>query len=368
MALGLWFAAQPLGLPMACLAIIGAPLFAPSAAFAQTTTIPASIITKTAQLTPDEVRTVNQYAEQAAQNLSSDDPSAIGTARERVLSPLSTRGIGVPFRLAYSNAVCPVAEPLTSNDDELIAVNALRVLGEVGTDRSLNALERSLDHPAVAVRYTAAYGLLRTFEALSKETPAVSPERVQSLLARLGEMIRNEEDPWILDVSVRALIAASKIERQNFEAIPAAAILQMAEATGNRVRTIPAYEENLDRLTFMLRATVACRDALTNTGRPLPAPAARAAAGLSGHTLAFTVARVESGVENQEELDLLRSLVRSAQASMFFAATAIDPGGTQNPPRNIDPSEPNFVEQANREIEKLYAPPYSTPRGRFDRA
>ncbi|MCA9287890.1 MAG: HEAT repeat domain-containing protein [Phycisphaerales bacterium] len=348
--------------------MVGLPLLAPSAALAQTATIPANIITKTAQLTPDEVRTVNEYAEQAARNLSSTDPDAIRTARERILSPFSTRGMGVPFRLAYSNAVCPVAERLTTNDDELIAVNALRVLGEVGTDRSLNAIERSLDHPAVAVRYTAAYALLRTFEALSKETPAVSPDKVQSLLTRLGEMIRNEEDPWILDVSVRALIAASKINRQNFEAIPAAAIQQLAEATGNRVRTIPAYEENLDRLTFMLRATVACRDALTDTGRPLPAGAARAAAGLSGDVLAFAVARVESGVESQEERDLLRSLVRSAQASMFFAATAINPSGTQTPPEQIDPTSRNFVEQANREIQKLHAVPYSFPRGRFDRA
>lgn len=371
-------------------------LWCGSPAVAQSVTIPPATITATTPVSQTDQNTIRQYVAQWSPGLSSEDPSEIATSRTRLLAPLETDGIGVPFRLAYGNEVSAAVEPLLRENDELIVINALRILGEVATDRSVNSIETILAaNPAAnpggnganpsadvrtlpGVRYTAIYALVRTFEAVAGESPAVSPERIRAMIDRLGQIVRTDEDPWILDVGVRALLAAGTIEKQNFESIRAAAYTQVGDAVSERVRSLDDTVPGEDRLYFAVRAAVAMRDALTDR-RSLPAAAAKAGAAMSGDMMAFAQARIEAGVDHPtEERRLLAQIVTASQASMFFAARAINPASNPPTPPSlgplINPSDPNqrpqdaeFRRQAPTEVRKLETSPFDFPSGRFAR-
>lgn len=330
------------------------------------------MITSATPLNREQTSQISTYIAAHIADLRSDEPERISTARSRLLAPLERRGIGVPFRLAYSNALCPELEPLASAEPEIVAVNALRLLGEVATDRATNSLQTALDHPSPGIRYTGVYGLIRMYEAITAESPAVAPERCQALIGRLGEMIRNDPDPWILDACVRALIAAGAIDKPNFEALRAAAYTELASSVADRVRLLPMEEDGVDRLYFILRSTVATRDALSDR-RSLSSGAARAVADLGGNVLAFAAARIDRGRLPDDERRLLVSLVSSSQATVFFAAGAIMP---DRPTPPVPPAlgdlvrerrDADFLRMSRDEIRKLYTDPYSFPAGRFDR-
>lgn len=350
-----------------------------SSASAQTVVIPDAVITSSVPLNRDQTAQIAQLVAESVPDLSSDDPELVGQARNRLLAPLEKAGIGVPFRLAYSNALTPELEPLARDERELTAVNALRILGEIATDRATLAVETAVDHPGVGIRYTAVYGLARTFDAVATESPAVAPPRIEQLISRLAELVRNEPDPWILDVAVRALVAAGSIDKENYENIRAMAYASLCEAASTRVRTLPMEEDGVDRLFFILRAGVAARDALTDQ-RSLPAAAASNAAALGGDTLAFAAARIQRGNIAEEERTLLTSMSLASQAMVFFAGTSIS-GST--PPRTpealpdlrnrdmddraVRTRDQEFIRRAVAEIDRLYSSPFSFAARRFNR-
>jgi len=343
-----------------------------SPALAQVASVPDAVITSTSSLTQPQIAQIEEVVRAGVADLTNDDPELVGAARTRLLAPLEKAGIGVPFRLAYSNLLCPQLERLATGGDELTAMNALRLLGELATDRSTNSVEPALDHAGSDVRYTAVYSVGRTFEAVASESPAVAPSRVRALIDRLAERIRNEPEPWILDVAVRAMITAGLIDKDNFEDVRAHAYQQLAAAAADRVRTLPLEESGTDRLIFMLRASVAIRDAI-NDARSLSTDAARSGAAFGGDVLTFAAARVQRGEVVPEERELLNSLARTSQANTYFAAGVIDTRASLPTPAPIPPlaqdggNDDAFVRAAVQEVDRLYQPPFNFERGRFNR-
>lgn len=343
-----------------------------SAAQAQVATIADSVVTSTRPLSQTDLAQIEALIRESVPLLTGDDPEAAGNARNRLLAPLEKDGVGVPFRLAYSNALCPLIEPLAGNDDEVVAINALRILGELATDRATNTVEPGLNHTAVGVRYTAVYSVGRTFEAIAGESPAVAPQRAHALIDRIAELLRNESDPWILDAAARALIAAGAIDKENFEDVRAHAYNQLSTACSDRVRSLPMEEDGVDRLYFMLRAAVAVRDAFNDTSRSLSTEAATAGAALGGDALTFAILRIQRGDIGADERSLLNSLAKTSQANIFFAAGVVNPTANLPTPQTLpDPREPrndaDFVRRAVAEIDRLYTAPFSFPARRFER-
>lgn len=343
-----------------------------SPASAQVASIPDAVVTSTTSLTQPQVTQIEQVVREGVADLTSGDPDRVSAARARLLAPLEVAGIGVPFRLAYSNLLCPQLERLVTGDDQQTAMNALRILGELATDRSTNSVEPALDHAGSDVRYTAVYSVGRVFEGVAAESPAVAPTRVRALIDRLAELIRNEPEPWILDVAVRAMITAGSIDKDNFEDVRAHAYQQLAAACSDRVRSLPLEESGTDRLYFMLRASVAIRDAI-NDARSLSPEAAQSGAAFGGDVLTFAAARVQRGELAAGERELLNSLARTSQANNYFAAGVIDPRQPLPTPAPIPPlnadggNDDAYVRAAVSEVDRLYQAPFRFDRGRFNR-
>ncbi len=367
------------GLPRRLLVALGLSICVPAAlpswggAFAQSVTIPDSVIVSSSPLGPNEQDLIVRFVRENVADLTGDDPEAAGLARNRLLAPLEKDAIGVPFRLAYSNALCLQVEPLAGDERELVSINALRLLGEVATDRATNSLEPALDHIGTGVRYTAVYSIGRTFDAVATESPAVAPARVRALIDRLAELIRNEPEPWILDRAVRTMISAGAIDRENFDGVRGHAFAQLAAAVSDRVRSLPLEEGGAERLYFLLRASVAIRDAFNDTSRVLPVDAASAGAALGGDALTFAAARIQRGDVAEDERALLNSLAKTSQANVFFSAGAIAPTAPPLPTPEPLPdlteqrNDDLFVRRAVAEIDRLYSSPFSFPARRFDR-
>lgn len=345
-------------------------------AAAQVASVPDAVITSATSLSPAQIAQVQQVVDQDLAELISDNPETASAARNRILAPLEKPGIGVPFRLAYSNQLCPQLERLAVGENEVVAMNALRILGELATDRSTNTIEPAIDHAGSDVRYTAVYSVGRVFDAVATESPAVAPARVRALIDRLAELIRNETEPTILDVAVRAMITAGSIDKDNFQDIRAHAYTQLSQAASDRVRTLPMEEDGVDRLTFMLRASVAIRDAI-NDARSLSPEAAKAGSAFGGDVLTFAAARVQRGDISAEERELLNALSRNSQANNYFAASVVDAGVTLATPTQLPDLTPDggdvarnddaFLRAAVEEVDRLYVRPFNFERGRFNR-
>ena len=52
----------------------------------------------------------------------------------------------------------------------------------------------AMEHPSDQIRYTAVYAVGRIGEAVATESPAIAPQRIDALIAKTAELIRNEED------------------------------------------------------------------------------------------------------------------------------------------------------------------------------
>jgi hypothetical protein len=353
------------GLPRRLLAALGLSLCVlsavPGVASAQQAQIDQATMTSITSLNSSQTAQIEAYVREPLADLASEDPELVGQARNRLIDPLETRDIGVPFRLAYSNALCPELERLATSENELTAINALRVLAEIATDRSSLAVEGAVDNPGVGVRYTAVYALGRIFDTVAREAPAVAPQRVSAMMDKAGETIRNEEDHWVLDAAVRALVAAGSIDKDNFRDTRDRAYQTLADAVAGRIHTFATDEGGPERVQFMLRAAVALRDALTDT-RALSRPAATAAAAMGGETLAYLAERVQVGGDlAPEEREVLQSISRTTQAAIHFAGTAAgasNPAPTPLPDLRGTPTDPGanddaFIRAVVAEITRL---------------
>ncbi len=248
------------------------------------------------------------------------DYDAIRAARQAILTPLRGQNVSVFFRLAYSDSLRPVITPLVKNPSDDIAINAIRIAGEIGTTDGAQLCVLALDDPRAGVRMMGASGLARTFSVLWT-TPTIQPVPFAQIEGRLAAALAREKDPEVLDGFAMAYESAMQIP----SAIPEAqniAIRSVATRFGEIVRQ---KQVDPSAVPALLRASKSVLDTLTQpAGGGKPAnDTLREAGGFGGDLMGYALRRLRAGETGDAERQQLSVLVGQAQNLVSVSGTLL---------------------------------------------
>jgi hypothetical protein len=300
--------------------LVSAALAAAAPALAQPGSLDPTAITAQA---PSEAQqqAIREYPSAPLRDLGSDDPAAIRAARARLLEPLQNPQASVRFRQLYSDAIAPALARNAEGKSDRASVNALRILGELATPAAIDALEARLADPRLAVRYAAVAGLERSLASIRVTSPAITQDRVNQTIAKLGERLAAEADPDVAGVLTRALGTLFAFERAGFDNVRPLAISTLAAQFRAK---LPGLKEAPGRamLPAMLTAAVAARDALTNSRLPLTDTSRKDAAEVQGHAFAYVFRAVRNGELNDQPdaRAIAAQVVAAAEAGITVAS------------------------------------------------
>ncbi len=290
--------------------------------------LPATIVEKS-PLSTEDMQAIDKFLAPRIPDLSSTDPAVMKKSRDELLRPFRNPRISVATRQYISDKL--IAE-LNKNAGakDLIAVNALRIAGDMATSASSALLEEKLKDANDAVRYAAVSGLERTMEAVATRSPAITSDRVQGLVAKLGEVIVDPKSTTdVTDAGVRALKRAMEIIRPGFEIRPLA-VRTLASAIGKLCERVDAP------VKVLVRAGDIIREALTNNNPNLQLQneSLTQAATMSGQLLSWCACQIKKGKMpvGQEALRVeAAQIVKVAESSVLLCGTRVNkPWPTQN--------------------------------------
>lgn len=341
---------------------------------AQTRDLPENIVTSTESLSGDRLNTVREYASAALRDLRSDRASTRREARARLLRPLTVDGVSVTFRLGYGRELVPALREMARESEETIAYNALVIAGELATDQASEVLVEHIDDERQAIRYGAAFGLARTFDAVANRAPAITRDQIRRLISLLGERIREEQEPWVMDGVVRALIAAGAISSGTFEEVRPRAYSELAQGIGSRVRALRDADEIDDTadtvLISALRTGEAIRDLWLRDAR-LPRDAALATVALSADVLSF-VDQASGWDLSEEHRRMLLQLTSVSENVIFFARDSLDPDAGARPTQMAEMLRDGHRNRMREELRRMIGSggtltrePFNFPDNRF---
>ncbi len=224
-------------------------------------------------------------------------PAEIKKSRNAMLEPLRGDQVSVQFRLEYTRQLVATLKPLSSDQDEIIAVNALRITGELATAGSVDILAEALKDKRPGVRHAAATGFKRTFVAIERTAPAIGTgQQALRTLDALKAALEAEGDPHVLEEIVLAFQQATKIPSQQLGGMRDAAMDALALATSAKLAkggVSPDAERALRRGAQTIREAVS-----DNIGANQPRiddGVLRRAAAMAGDLLAYVYNRLKDG-------------------------------------------------------------------------
>lgn len=353
--------------------------------------LPPDVVSSTTQLSGPQRETVRGFIGTHAPNLSSSDPTTLIRSRADLMGPLQGSDVGVSFRTAYSEELDKVLQPLVTSDTDLIAVNALRLAGELSTRQGAALLEKALASKKITVRYAAIAGIDRTFQNLARTAPAMNVDSARDLARKLDPILRGESDASVFDVAVRAVMAAGTLDRDGWGNLRDDAMGILAPAVSDRFQKLGAAAAAPSMMQSLIRACGAGRDALAITGgRPLSTDSQKLAAGMGGDALAYAQRLVKAKVfanvaaedaEADQQAKIQARTTLSDLAAVGFATVSFANDGLGGPALPSRPlaellrtataqDDARFLENVREIIGPegaMTKPPMSFPRERFNK-
>lgn len=264
--------------------------FATLPAHAQGEGLPTDI-RRAPQLTAAQEQAVQSYVKEHVANLASDNPQFIKRDRTALLEPLADAEASPKFRFTYAEALIPTLETLAGNANEMVVINAMVLAGDLATAQGVNYLTKGLTAAKPAVRYQAAFGMRRTFEALAAmPSPTINDEQRAAAIEAIAGRIKDEADAVVLDGLVYAALEATKAP-----ATRNVALVQLGRAMSAKVRSVGGKAVADSMAQVMLRAGAGLRDSLAATQAGQASDdAVMATAEAAGAMIAYCVKAVES--------------------------------------------------------------------------
>lgn len=297
-------------------------------AMAQPCQIDAAITTSMT-LTDAQRQTIAACAQEHAANLTSDDAEKRKAARNALLSPLEGAGVTVAFRTEMWRALEKSLRDIAANPDDRIAVGALIIAGDLATETSTGMLTRTLTSPRPALRFQAAYGLRRTFEAAAIALPAVQSATATSALDALRDAAVKEQDGQVLKAYVAAILAGGNLPSGSFPTAESDAVTALCIGVSGNIKARAAKLPDQSALEAYHKSVRGVRDIFAQPNARMTAVSANAAAELSGRTIALAVRTLKSN-EFQPASEASRGeLVNAVAASetlIQLAANTLSPG------------------------------------------
>ncbi len=272
----------------ACLILSAASLMVmPAFVSAQLQTLPTEIVSSQGGLSSEQKAQIEKFVSDHVKALSGE-AKAMREARVTLLSPLTSVQIGLPFRSEYSESLLK-SLPEIARGGGPKGVNAILILGEVATTKSLDVIESLLDASEPAVRFASASAINASFEQVRAKSPSLAAERVKSSLAKLAARLGAEQDALVFDSLVRASLAAGRINQSGYEQLRGIAADALSKALAERLAAGTVGAKDAAMLQATLRAALAFRDelAIEERNRGVAGNAARLAAGVLKNVTSF---------------------------------------------------------------------------------
>ncbi len=164
-------------------------------------------------LTPQQRDQIRTYAEFYCNELATGDIPAAERAKRQLLDPMRAPRVTGEFRQAYSRVLTPRLGEVIDGDNPHAAVNAMQLVGFLGTPAAMDVLKDhidSKDENRFEVRLWAAKAFRMAAEAGRLEADDLNP-----LLRRYGAACRSETNPSVLRRQFEAIASVdSAIARE----------------------------------------------------------------------------------------------------------------------------------------------------------
>lgn len=291
--------------------------------------LPAEVIGRAPQLSPDDVTKIKEFTKAKLADFASGDIDKIKRARNELISPFASPGASVPFRIKYGQALAEAnLGELARSKDAGVAINALRVAGEVASTDTLPLVLEGLSADEVSVRVAAAAALSRTMEEVAGRPPALRPESLVDAIKKAGETLPKERDARAFDAIVRALEPALRISATEYKDAKPAAIRILNARVAERLKA-SAFDHDPGVVETTLRVVVSFRDELSRNARSLPEQDVKDLAAFAGDVLAWASKQVSTGKvpQGSDHRGLMSQLLGASENTIYFAMAPLGAAG-----------------------------------------
>lgn len=328
-------------------------------------------------LSAEQQAEVARCAQENAANLGSPEHDKRKNARLLLLRPLDNPQVSTAFRINYAKALEATLTTVAENPDDVIAVNALIVAGELSTESSVGMLLQHLDSARPGLRYEASYGLRRAFIALQRSQAAVEPQRVGAVTAALRDRLANEKDGHVVNAHVAALLEAARLPSSAFPQARSQAVAALCSGVSASLKAAGGGAADVGMLESYHKSVRGVRDVLAQPNAAISTEAALAAAELGGRAVAYAV-RVVNGHGLSSASPAAREQIASTlgasetliqlSASLLVPGTSIPAPGLASMLRESNAAQATFIIQAERLVGNegvLTRPPFSFSKTHF---
>ena len=149
-----------------------------------------------ASLSPQDRVQVRTYTDFYCKQLAAGDVQAADEAKQQLLDPLRSPVISGNFRLEYSKVLAANLAGVIGGNKPHAAVNAMQLLGSLGTDQALDVINDHIDTQQEShfeIRLWAA----KAFQMVA-ESDRLDADDLNPLLRQLVIACRNETEPLVL--------------------------------------------------------------------------------------------------------------------------------------------------------------------------
>lgn len=298
--------------------------------------LPDRIVHAAGAISGEDRNLIRQYVEEHKSGLSGT-PSEISEARKSLMRPLRDREATGSFRIEYAEAlVAPVLRDLVKSQNADTAINATRILGELGTKSSLAEVLPILGTDREAVRLVAALGVSRSFDIIRESSqPALTQSDVTRAMQALADAFGREQSAYVADAIVEAFDAAVRIPEDKLPGVRADAARRLAGAIAGRIKSPEAagFSHAFARAgDALLSGIIAVNDNLR-----LPESAVRESLGTCGDLVGWAIRRLSAGATAPgAERDELCNVARLAEKLYVYGYQKAVPSGEKPTPLNLD--------------------------------
>lgn len=275
-----------------------------------------------------------KYVDHFAPMLGADEFASIKRGRDALIRPFDEGDFGTGERLSKGRLVIAQTRDHLKSDREIVRINAMRVIGELGTDESVHLLIGFLDDKQATARHMAVFAIGRAFRtALDPARPAaMNADATKQVIRDLAQGLENEEVSLIVDAYVRTFDAASAITSPNLSEIPPLALTELTDAIGRRVQKMNEAVQDLHLARAYLRASTLVRDRLADPRIRVSKEMARKVSAIAGHLLAYVLHDVRANINAEIDPDYRRTQInicKSTHAIIGLAHDRLDPVNVQ---------------------------------------
>lgn len=330
-------------------------VFAPAARAQIVKIAPAT--TQSVTLSGAQIDEVDRFLAQYADNAFSDDRAVAKRALDELIDPLLGEGVSVAFRQAFADRVADKIRAVLEDPNALLEgkainhkpYNALRLAGEIATDRTLALITGELKSDDTGRRYFAIRSVETVFYRMRTSAPAVTARTLLNrrqgnaptgLIPDLGKMLSDEKSGRHASALVCALAEAAELPDDVVEGASSESIRLIGTGAAARIRATagpeaPKTEDVLSWLTASQRIVRVIAQPGSADG-----PTALAAVRLGGQLIAsvyrdLEAKRVAPGGENRDDDPaalVLSQMLADAENLLLFGEqnAAVAAGRRQN--------------------------------------